>query len=299
MLRNLLATTTLSAAVIVTGMTPAEAASGSSTGKVMIGKEAKTSTAAETSGYHKVERDQILASVLIGQAVYNSASTDAEPIGDINDIVMTTDGLVVATVIGVGGVLGIGEKNVAIDIDRLVWVPLEDGRRLMVNTTESELEAAPEYDRDTFTKMTGLELSAPNMEEVNKAFADFKKDAGEAVNSLLPQEEPLMPVALSEVSPTDLVGAPVFGAEKEDIGEISRVLVAEGNRVEAYVVDVGGFLGIGEKHVALGSATGRVMKNASDGEIVIQMPFTQAQLESHPTYSDEAYSDDPEIVILR
>ncbi|WP_193183062.1 PRC-barrel domain-containing protein [Nisaea sediminum] len=295
MIRNLLATTALSAAVVLSGA----ASSGAATGKVVFGNETKAGSAASANSYHKVERDQILASVLIGQAVYNSAASDAEPIGDINDIVMTTDGIVVATVIGVGGVLGIGEKDVAVDIDRLVWIPLEDGRRLTVNASKAELEAAPEYDREKFEKLTGLSISAPDMKDVDKAFSDFKTGTKKALGAYMPDDKDLMPVDLATVQPKELVGAQVFGADKEDIGEISRVLLAGGNRVEAYVVDVGGFLGIGEKRVALGSGTGRVMMDRTDGDIVVQMPFTQAQLEAHPAFSAEAYDNDPEIVILR
>lgn len=295
MIRNLLAATALSATVVLSGGVP----SGAATGKVVFDNEAKAGSAASANSYHKVERDQILASVLIGQAVYNSASSDAEPIGDINDIVMTTDGIVVATVIGVGGVLGIGEKDVAVDIDRLVWIPLEDGRRLTVNASRTELEAAPEYDRKKFEKLTGLSISAPEMKDVDKAFSEFKTDTKKALGGYMPDDSDLMPVDLATVQPQELVGAPVFGADKEDIGEISRVLLADGNRVEAYVVDVGGFLGIGEKRVALGSGTGRVMMDRADGGIVIQMPFTQAQLEAHPAFRSEAYDNDPDIMILR
>lgn len=295
MIRNLLATTALSAAVVLSATASSDAAGG----QVVFDNETKAGTSMSATSYHKVERDQILASVLIGQPVYNSASADAGPIGDINDIVMTTDGTVVATVIGVGGVLGIGEKDVAVDIDRLVWVPLEDGRRLTVNASKAELEAAPEYDRESFEKLTGLTISAPDMKDVNQAFSDFKTDTKKALGAYMPDDKELMPVELSTVQPEDLVGAPVFGADREDIGEISRVLLADGHRVEAYVVDVGGFLGIGEKQVALGAGTGRVMKSRMDGDIVIQMPFTQAQLEAHPAFNAEAYSSDPEIVILR
>lgn len=295
MIRNLLATTALGAAVVLSAATP----SGAATGKVVFDNEPAAGGASSADSYLKVERDQILASVLIGQSVYNSASAEAGPIGDINDIVMTTDGIVVATVIGVGGVLGIGEKDVAIDIDRLVWVPLEGGRRLTVSATKAELEAAPEYDRQSFEEVTGLEISAPDMKDVDKAFNDFKTDTKKALGAYMPDDTDLIQVELATVQAKELVGAPVFGADKEDIGEISRVLLADGNRVEAYVVDVGGFLGIGEKQVALGSRTGRVMKSKTDGDIVIQMPFTQAQLEAHPAFSAEAYSSDPEIVILR
>jgi hypothetical protein len=50
----------------------------------------------------------------------------------------------------------------------------------------------------------------------------------------------------------DLVGKDVYGADNEDIGEINDVIVGQDGRVIAVIVGVGGFLGIGEKNVAVG-----------------------------------------------
>jgi len=61
-----------------------------------------------------VERQQpgqFLASKLIGTTVYG---TNNERVGDVNDVVMDRDGRAQALVIGVGGFLGIGEKDVAV-----------------------------------------------------------------------------------------------------------------------------------------------------------------------------------------
>jgi len=61
-----------------------------------------------------VERQQtgqFLASRLVGTTVYGSNN---ERIGDVNDVLMDRDGRAQALVIGVGGFLGIGEKDVAV-----------------------------------------------------------------------------------------------------------------------------------------------------------------------------------------
>src|SRR5690606_6248056 len=56
-----------------------------------------------------------LASNLIGETVYSSAGDDAEDIGSGNDLVISPEGDVEAIVVGVGGFLGIGQKNVALE----------------------------------------------------------------------------------------------------------------------------------------------------------------------------------------
>lgn len=50
---------------------------------------------------------------------------------------------------------------------------------------------------------------------------------------------------------SDLQGKEVYGAEDESIGQINDVLVSQNGSVNAVIVGVGGFLGIGEKDVAV------------------------------------------------
>src|SRR5829696_5656171 len=61
---------------------------------------------------------------------------------------------------------------------------------------------------------------------------------------------------LTQASPdqwrsSKLVGLTVYGPNNERIGEINEVLVDRNGKVDAVVIGVGGFLGIGEKDVAL------------------------------------------------
>jgi sporulation protein YlmC with PRC-barrel domain len=50
---------------------------------------------------------------------------------------------------------------------------------------------------------------------------------------------------------SDLTGKDVYGAENESIGKINDVLVSQNGSVNAVIVGVGGFLGMGEKNVAV------------------------------------------------
>lgn len=59
---------------------------------------------------------QWLASKLIGTTV---AGANNESIGDVNDVLMDRNGHAVAVVVGVGGFLGIGEKDVAVPFQQL------------------------------------------------------------------------------------------------------------------------------------------------------------------------------------
>ena len=50
---------------------------------------------------------------------------DNAKIGDVDDILFEKDGKVVAFIVGVGGFLGVGQKNVAIDLSAFQFVPAD------------------------------------------------------------------------------------------------------------------------------------------------------------------------------
>ena len=55
-----------------------------------------------------------------------------------------------------------------------------------------------------------------------------------------------------ELKAEDLIGTTVYGANDENIGEISDIVLSQDGKVDAIIIDVGGFLGMGEKPVAIG-----------------------------------------------
>jgi hypothetical protein len=92
-------------------------------------------------GEQATEED--LASNWIGQSLYNA---NDENLGDINDILLDKDGAVRAVIVGVGGFLGIGEKDVAVSFAAIEPRTDEDGDvTLYLNATQEQLEAAPEF----------------------------------------------------------------------------------------------------------------------------------------------------------
>jgi PRC-barrel domain protein len=83
------------------------------------------------------------ASKLIGQTIRNAAN---ESIGDINDLIVDTSGKVSAVIVGVGGFLGIGEKNVSLPFEKLSF-SRDANNAIMVtaSATKDSLQSAPEY----------------------------------------------------------------------------------------------------------------------------------------------------------
>ncbi|ANK84526.1 MULTISPECIES: PRC-barrel domain-containing protein [unclassified Rhizobium] len=88
--------------------------------------------------------DQVSANTYIGQSVYNANN---ESIGSINDLIMKKDGGIVAAIVGVGGFLGIGEKDVAVPMEKIAIAQnTQDGSlKLTTSETAESLKAAPEF----------------------------------------------------------------------------------------------------------------------------------------------------------
>lgn len=121
--------------------TGSKAAAGSATGG---GSEAlKSGTAASGMGTGAATMaksyDQGELHALIGQDVRNASGDD---IGEVNDVVMV-DGRPML-VVGVGGFLGIGEKEVTVPYDEATMS--SDG--LQVPMTKDQLKTQPEYNAD-------------------------------------------------------------------------------------------------------------------------------------------------------
>src|SRR5687768_17449658 len=73
------------------------------------------------------DENTFLASDLTGATVY---SPKDEAIGDVNDVIVSRDGKVDGIVVGVGGFLGIGEKDVAIEMSKIKMAETENGIKL-------------------------------------------------------------------------------------------------------------------------------------------------------------------------
>jgi sporulation protein YlmC with PRC-barrel domain len=107
---------------------------------------AATNDTAQAGGSYLTTQapDQISANTYIGQSVYNGQN---ESIGSVNDLIMKKDGGIVAAVVGVGGFLGIGEKNVAVPMEKVTAAQNTQDGSIKLTTTETaeSLKAAPEF----------------------------------------------------------------------------------------------------------------------------------------------------------
>lgn len=262
------------------------------------------------SGYLPTDTDN-LASEIMGKPVYSSTATDAEQIGDINNLVIGPDGRIAAVIIGVGGFLGIGEKNVAVDYTELQWTQAADNTdRFVLATSKEALEAAPEFvARDDAMNNNAMNNDAMNNDAAagTAVPADASQPAMTApADSMTPAPADGTTVApangamvdrstLTDVTITteQLKGTTAYGPSGEDLGRIGDVVLAEdGKAVEAVIIDFGGFLGIGTKPVAVGFDTLAFQADANNNRYVY-LNVTREQLDAAPAFDATTYKTDP------
>ncbi|HMN70864.1 MAG TPA: PRC-barrel domain-containing protein [Rhodoblastus sp.] len=84
------------------------------------------------------------------QSVYDPKETK---IGEVDDVLLDRNGRISGLVLGVGGFLGVGEKNVIVPFEAVKMEKKNDKTWLAVDETKDSLKSAPgfAYDRATTT----------------------------------------------------------------------------------------------------------------------------------------------------
>lgn len=88
-------------------------------------------------------------------------------------------------------------------------------------------------------------------------------------------------LATAELTPAVLEGATIYGAKDDKVGTVSHVHGA--GAASTVVVDVGGFLGIGAKPVAVPLTELDFMRD-EDGKVHAVTSWTKSELEAMPEH---------------
>ena len=308
--------------------------------------------------YNATEGDYF-ATNLIGSRLYatetemtadtNVADLNGEwdDIGEINDFIVSAEGEVTAVIVGVGGFLGIGEKDVVVSMDMINAMDDDDGNRfLVINSTQEALENAPEFDYDELDmdiadeneqagtdgdgqvqeteeqqdaqneaneetqeaadEQADVEADAAEMDATETAEADAEMtteadaatteaDAEVAADNAgadtmatdtmaVPEGYALVPV--TELTSEELTGVEVITSDDEWVGEVSSLIMNEQGQITEAVIDVGGFLGMGEKPVALNFDQLEIMREEGSGNLQVNINATREELDSMPAYAE-------------
>lgn len=236
-----------------------------------------------------------------------------EDIGEIGEAYLTNEGEISSMVVDVGGFLGIGERHVEIDPGEITFKPDADDEGnffVVYNGPRSDLEGKDEFNYETAedngmisarskmadvppavalkdeaiadagaTAQTGTETASN--EAANPEAEQVASDGVDAVNEDAADDKiaELTNDDRTALKAEDLQGLAVYDANQEHVGEISELILSEDGKITNVVVDVGGFLGIGEKPVALSFDEVKIMR-LTEGGLKAETGSTMEDLEA-------------------
>jgi len=93
----------------------------------------------------RVPSDSLTVTDWYKQDVYDAHNNK---IGEIMDVLVAPDGKIQSLIVGVGGFLGAGEKDVAVSFDSVKKTEKNDSIYLTMNTTKDALKSAPGFKYD-------------------------------------------------------------------------------------------------------------------------------------------------------
>ncbi|MBK5926561.1 PRC-barrel domain-containing protein [Rhodobaculum claviforme] len=90
--------------------------------------------------------------------------------------------------------------------------------------------------------------------------------------------------AVHELKSSDLEGAKVHGRDDETIGSVSTLTLGAEGRIDAAVIDVGGFLGIGAHSVLVPFDDLTVLRATDGSDVRVHMDTTKDKLKAMPQH---------------
>ncbi len=119
------------------------------------------------------QNSEVLGTDFVGTPV---VTKDKQQIGKISNLVFDHTGHIELAVIGIGGFLGIGEKEVAVPFESLKGDKVNDKDVFLIDATKEEVKAAPTY--MTLNKQAIAERLSTWRERAKQSWTDLKEKAG-------------------------------------------------------------------------------------------------------------------------
>ncbi|KAF0677348.1 PRC-barrel domain-containing protein [Profundibacterium mesophilum] len=153
-----------------------------------------------------------------------------------------------------------------------------------MNSAERELEEA-----GNAVEQTGNELATETDQAMNSAERELEQTGNTMERELLVapeiEREGFETVQIEDLTTDDLTGATVYGPDDENVGDIGELILGQdGKSIEKAIIDVGGFLGMGEHSVAVTFDELRILRSQDGGDMRVYINSSEEALESLPEY---------------
>jgi sporulation protein YlmC with PRC-barrel domain len=221
-----------------------------------------------------------MSSDVIGTKV---VSTSAEKLGKIEDLVINSSGEIAYGVLSFGGVMGVGDKYFAVpwnvlrvDIPKATSKDTKSSERAFVLPIDKErLKNAPGFDKSHWPAMVDSDWA----KDVDTFYAAAHSDSARTVEASAKSAGPIWKAS-------ELKGFNVNSTSGDKLGDIKDLAIDTNGHLCYAVVSVGGFLGMGDRLVAVPWPALKTSRDASNDKRTILLSSTKDQLKAAPTFDD-------------
>jgi sporulation protein YlmC with PRC-barrel domain len=221
---------------------------------------------------------QIDAQKLIGHDIVNA---DDKKIGSVDSVMLGREGSVQAVVVNIGGFLGLGERNVAIDWADIRLSP--DGKKVTTALTKDQLKALPEFHYAADVKR-GTAFTAPTGTARRDSTASADRDSAAKAPPATKNGPTVDISSLTAYKSSAIVGAKAVSVNDENVGEVKELLIGANGLVRGALISVGGFLGIGERNVVVDWRDLAITKDGKNVRVLVKL--NRDQLKALPEYTE-------------
>jgi len=140
--------------------------------------------------------------------------------------------------------------------------------------TTTAMDSTPAETDSTTTASTTADSATQTMTDENRTRLvrpDINRDGYKAAE-------------MTELTADKLEGARVYGPNDEDVGEVNRLILDNNGQVTRIVLDVGGFLGMGERQIAVTPDELNIVRTDDGNEFRVYVDANQANLKAQPEY---------------
>jgi len=223
---------------------------------------------------------------------YTDAPDTWENIADIEDVLITEDGEITAVVVDAGGFLGVGETRKRLSMDNIRIVPDEDdeGEYFALFTGDRSLiEDSADYSAETAAANDELSTRGAYAQMQDRQMGDgpMTDERQKADRRVGPDRNTLDRAETTDLTAENLEDARVYGSANEWVGDVGDLVITEDGDITHMVVDVGGFLGIGEKPVAMTFEQVDIRRDGSWGGLNVYIEASERQLERMERWDNE------------
>src|SRR5580692_8797593 len=111
----------------------------------------------------------------------------------------------------------------------------------------------------------------------------FAEDAKTTTTGTAPADAKFSTVSKDEMFSSKLKGLNVYNQKNESIGEISDIAI-KNHQIDALILSVGGFLGMGERYVAVSPSSVNIRYDSKNDKWLASMSTTKEALKAAPEF---------------